>query len=357
MTEYKSKAILKPSLHYKPSHEIMPTPRKKIGLIILGGTVLSEESSGKNAVISKNDIKPWLSNMPEINIMADIEPVFILGEKDKEPNLIHWKKMGEIIADKIDEFDGFVVTHHVHSLLQASCALSFMLQNLSKPVVFTGSQIPLTISKVKTSKKILKKYKGLGIKANLINALQIAIQGPSEVSIMFGNKLVRANQAHITKSLSLNLFNAPSKATLATIDFGIKISESARQENKGTFKLEALFNDNVSVANFYTDQNAEFLKWVFSKKPSGVIIQSHDIDSTIELLNKSFPKYSNIPILIHTESHLSPNTTKQITVISNMTFEATVMKFKWALGQTKDKKQIAKLMKENAALEIIEEGE
>ena len=318
---------------------------------------MSEESSDKNAVITKNDIKPWLSRMPEINIMADIEPVFILGEKDKEPNLNHWIKTGKIIAGKIDEFDGFVVTHHVHSLLQASCALSFMLQNLPKPVVFTGSQIPLTISKAKTSKKILKKYKGLGIKANLINALQIAIQGPSEVSIMFGNKLVRANQAHITKSLSLNLFNAPTRAVLATIDFGIKISESARPERKGTFKFRALFDDNVALANFYADQNIEFLKWVLEKKPSGVIIQSHDLDTTAGLLKKSFSGGFTIPILVHTESQLSSNTAERFTVINNMTFEATVMKFKWALGQTNDKKQIDKLMKENIALEIIEEGE
>ncbi|MBU1075281.1 asparaginase, partial [Patescibacteria group bacterium] len=307
--------------------------------------------------ITKNDIKPWLSRMPEINIMADIEPVFILGEKDKEPGLNHWIKMGKIIADKMDEYDGFVVTHHVHSLLQASCALSFMLGNLSKPVVFTGSQIPLTLSKTKTTRKILKKYKGLGIKANLINALQIAIQGPSEVSIMFGNKLVRANQAHVTKSLSLNLFNAPTRAVLATIDFGIKISESARQIKRGAFKFKGLFDDNVSLANFYADQNIEFLKWVLEKKPSGVIIQSHDLDTTAELLKKSLPKNLSTPILIHTDTPFSDNDNSYFQIISNMTFEATLLKLKWVLGQTKNRKQIANLMRENVALELFEEGE
>ena len=95
----------------------MLSSRKKIALIILGGTVLSEENSDKSAVVTKNDIKPWLSKMPEINIMADIEPIFILGEKDREPNLNNWLEAGNIIASKMDEFDGFVITHHVHSLL------------------------------------------------------------------------------------------------------------------------------------------------------------------------------------------------------------------------------------------------
>ncbi|MFA6525762.1 MAG: asparaginase [Patescibacteria group bacterium] len=332
----------------------MPTPRKKIGLIILGGTVLSEESSDKNAVIVKNDIKPWLAKMPEINIMADIEPIFILGEKDNEPDLNHWIKLGKIIAGRLNEFDGFVVTHHVHSLLPGACALSFMLQNLSRPVVFTGSQIPLMLSKKNINKKILKKYKGLGIKANLINALQIAIQGPSEVSIMFGNKLVRANQAHITKNLSLNLFDAPAKAVLATIDFGIKISEHNQTEKKDALILNANFDDNVSVVDFNSEQNVDYLKWVLEKKPSGIIIQTHNPESALELLDKLIPDSYDMPILIYTDIPYANSGNASYILIDRMTFEATLMKLKWALGQTKNRKKIAVLMKENIASELLE---
>ncbi|MFA6271999.1 MAG: asparaginase domain-containing protein [Patescibacteria group bacterium] len=332
----------------------MPTPRKKIGLIILGGTVLSEEKTDKNAVTVKGDIKPWLAKMPEINIMAEIEPIFILGEKDNEPDLSHWTKLGKIIADRIDEFDGFVVTHHVHSLLAAACALSFMLLNVSKPVVFTGSQIPYMLAKKKTDKKILKKYKGLGIKANLINALQIAIQGPAEVSIMFGNKLVRANQAHITKSLSLNLFDAPLKAVLATIDFGIKISEHAHTGDKDALKFSANFDDNVSVVDFNSEQNADYLKWVLEKKPNGIIIQTHNPESALALLDNLIPVSYDMPILIHTDIPYSHSASASYIFIDNMTFEATVMKLKWALGQTNNRKKIAVLMKENIASELLE---
>lgn len=331
----------------------MPTPRKKIGLIILGGTVLSEEKTDKNAVTTKSDIKPWLAKMPEINIMAEIEPIFILGEKDNEPDLNHWIRLGKIIADRIDEFDGFVVTHHVHSLLQSACALSFMLQNIQKPVVFTGSQIPYMLAKKKTDKKILKKYKGLGIKANLINSLQIAIQGPAEVSIMFGNKLVRANQAHITKSLSLNLFDAPLKSVLATIDFGIKISEHTHAGSKEDLVLSNNFDDNVSVVNFNSEQNADYLKWVLEKKPSGIIVQTHNPESALELIDNLIPASYDLPIVVHTDI---PYTTANATyiVVDNMTFEATVMKLKWALGQTTNVKKVASLMKENIASELFE---
>jgi L-asparaginase len=280
-----------------------------------------------------------------------------LGEKDSEPDINHWIKLGKTIFKRMDEFDGFVVTHHVHSLLQSACALSYMLQNVTKPVVFTGSQIPFTLAGKKMSKKIMKKYKGLGIKANLINALQIAIQGPADVSVMFGNKLVRANQAHITKSLSMNLFDAPLKAVLATIDFGIKISEHARSNAKDSPVCNTDFDDNVSVVDFNSEQNEDYLKWVLEKKPSGIIILTHNPESALELLKKLIPASYDMPIVVYTDVPFSDKNNSEFIFIENMTFEATLMKLKWALGQTKDRKEIDLLMKKDIASELLEEEE
>jgi len=334
----------------------MSHTRKKIALLILGGTVLTEEDPAKNAVVLEKDVKSWLRKIPEIKIMADIEPIFILGEKDKEPKLDHWTKTAKLIADRIKTHDGFVITHHAYSLLYAACAFSFMLQGVNKPVVFTGSQIPLFSAQELTDQETFKKYKGLGIKANLINAIQVAIQGPREVTIMFGNKLVQANQARQMKSLSLNLFDAPPKAVLGMIDFGIKISDFyPKQKVKTPFVFKTKFDRQIAVLRLYPEANQNLFKGILQKKPSAILVQCDDRELSLSQLKKILKPKNTIPIVIHTAFPFPQNEATSLFMVSNMTFETTLIKFMWILGQTKDKKRIGKLLKTNLANEIIEE--
>ncbi|PIY96624.1 MAG: hypothetical protein COY66_03770 [Candidatus Kerfeldbacteria bacterium CG_4_10_14_0_8_um_filter_42_10] len=333
----------------------MSTPRKKIALIILGGTVLIEDSPEKNAVITGRDVTPWLNKIPEVNIIAEVEPFFILGEKETEVNIDHWIKAGKIVANHIREFDGFIVAHHTSSLLYGACAFSFMLQNLPKPVVFTGSQIPVNLGQ-EANKKLFKKYKGLGIKANLINAIQVASHGPAEVSIIFGNKLVRANQAIKEKGLNINLFDAPAPAVLGNIDFGIKIEDQNIKKARVPFAFKPDFEKKVSVVSLYQEESSDLLEWVTNKKPKGLVIQMQQSSLSQSQIKKITELQKSIALVVHTTNPFIKKERPNLLIVDYMTPEATLMKFMWALGRTKNMKEIKKILEQGIAKEIGEEA-
>lgn len=331
----------------------MSKSRKNIALIILGGTILTEEESDQNAIVEEKDVSGWLKRIPEVNIIADIEPFFVLGEKDTEVNLDHWIKAGKIVAENMKNFDGFVITHHASTLLNGACAFSFMLQNPTKPIIFTGSQIPYSLA-LKANKKLFKKYKGLGIKANLINAVQMAIQGPAEVGIIFGNKLVRATQAIKENSLSSNLFDSNPKGILGTIDFGIKLNEQNYRQSKGLFSFAPDFVKNVSVVSMYPEENYELLEWTISKHPNGILIQSQNIELSKKLLNRIKDAQKEIPVVLHSHSPFIENDSSLL-IVNNLTPEAALLKFMWALGQTKKANEIKTILEKNIANEILDQ--
>ncbi|MBQ6621994.1 MAG: asparaginase [Mogibacterium sp.] len=114
-----------------------------------------------------------------------------------------WNRIAREIAERYDRYDGFVVLHGTDTMAYTASALSFMLEGLDKPVVFTGSQIPL--SELRSDAK-----------DNLITSLMIAGQGiANEVSLYFGNQLLRGNRATKSSADGLIAFTSPNYPVLA----------------------------------------------------------------------------------------------------------------------------------------------
>ena len=82
--------------------------------------------------------KDWLKSMPELGIIADVEPVFVFDQNSVDITPAVWIKLAQEIHQRMDQATGFVVLHSVDNLLYTAAALSFMLQNLTKPIIFTG---------------------------------------------------------------------------------------------------------------------------------------------------------------------------------------------------------------------------
>ena len=115
-----------------------------------------------------------------------------------------WNMMGEAIASRYDDYDGFVILHGTDTMAYTASALSLMLESLGKPVILTGSQIPLC------------QLRSDG-KDNLITSLLIAADGVvPEVCLYFGNKLLRGNRAYKSSADRLIAFTSPNYPSLAT---------------------------------------------------------------------------------------------------------------------------------------------
>lgn len=295
--------------------------------------------------LQKDKLNEWLAQMPEVSIIAEIEPVFVFGKSSVNITPEIWIKLAQEIRQRIDKFAGFVVIHGVGNVLFTSTALSFLLQNLTRPVIFTGSQFA-SVSE--------QDPRRTGIRANLINAIQVATFDLTEVCLMLGNKLLRANQSEMITEESLNIFSAPANGVLGRIDFSIRIFEKVVRRNKGKIKSFDELSSKVEIVHLEPMLDLKTLaKRVADKE--GIIVNSGDYHRLPEDLIFLFEKITrDVPVVIWSKNIkaeiIGP---KNILIVNNMTWPATVIKFMWVLTQSKSVKKTKELMAHDVAGEII----
>ena len=140
----------------------------------------------------------------------------IIDSSNTSPEL--WIKMAETIGSNYDEFDGFVILHGTDTMAYSASALSFMLRNLEKPVIFTGSQLPIGLLRTDG-------------KENLITAIEIAAAQANgqpvvpEVCIYFENKLMRGNRTTKLSAEHFNAFDSPNFVPLAEAGVHIRYNK------------------------------------------------------------------------------------------------------------------------------------
>ena len=194
--------------------------RSSILLIYTGGTI-GMKADGVDGVLRPFDFSQILSEVPELGKFAckiDYE-VFspLIDSSDVEPGM--WQRLASIIFERYDEYDGFVILHGTDTMAYSASALSFMLENLSKPVIFTGSQLPVGAPRTDG-------------KENLVSAVEIAsAKNPEgkarvpEVAIYFGSKLLRGNRSTKVNSESFEAFDSPNMEPLAQAGINIRYND------------------------------------------------------------------------------------------------------------------------------------
>lgn len=128
---------------------------------------------------------------------------------------VDWQRIGRDIAGRYQDYDGFVVLHGTDTMAYTAAALSFMLQGLRKPVILTGSQIPLSEARSDALQ-------------NIVTSLQLAASGAfSEVALYFNQRLLRGNRATKVSTQRFHAFDSPNYPWLAEAGIGIRINEAA----------------------------------------------------------------------------------------------------------------------------------
>jgi L-asparaginase len=182
---------------------------KSILLIYTGGTIgmVADTHTGG---LSPFDFEHLLDQVPELqrlDIHLDCS-AFDPPVDSSDMNQGHWLEIAQTIVENYGKYDGFVVLHGTDTMAYSASAVSFMLRNLAKPVIFTGSQLPVGVLRTDG-------------KENLITAIHLAAlekQGDpyvQEVAIYFGSSLFRANRTHKYSAEDFNAFHSPNLAPLA----------------------------------------------------------------------------------------------------------------------------------------------
>ena len=217
-------------------------------LIYTGGTIGMIENPETGALEAFN-FDQLIENVPELkrfNYCIDsYQFTPPIDSSDMEPSL--WSKLVSIIYENYNKYDGFVILHGTDTMAFTASALSFMLEDLSKPVILTGSQLP--IGKLRTDGK-----------ENLITAIEIAAakhpDGTAivpEVCIFFENHLLRGNRTTKINAENFNAFRSYNYPTLATAGIHIKYEYDRIHKPDPTLPLKPyyLYDTNVIVLTLF----------------------------------------------------------------------------------------------------------
>lgn len=192
--------------------------RPAILLIYTGGTIGMVKDFETGALKAFN-FDQLLVRIPELQLLDCTISTYSFEEPidSSDMNPTHWVKMAEVIEEHYHAYDGFVVLHGSDTMSYSASALSFMMQNLHKPVILTGSQLP--IGDLRTDAK-----------ENLITAIQLASltenQSPviKEVGLYFEYKLYRGNRTSKVSAEHFNAFTSPNISHLAESGVHLKVN-------------------------------------------------------------------------------------------------------------------------------------
>lgn len=183
---------------------------KHILVILTGGTITMVRNHDSGA-LRPADVDTFKAFVPELfagNVDVDMLPFTpLIDSSDIRPD--NWAKMANTVADNYDRYDGFVILHGTDTMSYSASALSFMIEHLGKPIVFTGSQLPVGVLRSDA-------------KENLLTAIEIAAaEDPSgrpmvpEVTIFFEDSLFRANRTTKKNAEHFEAFDSYNYPSLA----------------------------------------------------------------------------------------------------------------------------------------------
>ena len=275
--------------------------------------------------------------------------------------LTQWNQMGRTIWDHYEEYDGFVILHGTDTMAYSASALSFMLENLDKPVVFTGSQIPLCMLRSDA-------------RDNLVSSMLIAGGGVvREVCLYFGARLIRGNRAVKASADGLIAFESPNYPHLADAGIDIHYHKSSlyHPEIIGPFRLQEFSPSSIGVIKVFPGIQFSLFAPIVTEKLNGLVLETFGAgnipDYGSDLLPMIQRAFENGTIVVVCSQcaqgtvHLGAyETSSQLVAAgavsgSNMTTEAAIAKlyYLFSLGLSRD--DIKEMMERDLRGEMREE--
>lgn len=231
----------------------------KILIIYTGGTIGMAMDYDSQSLIPF-DFDNLIKKLPELSLIdCDINYYSFenpIDSADMKPEI--WIRIGEILEEKYDLYDGFVILHGTDTMAYTASALSFMIENLDKPIIFTGSQLPIGELRTDAKENLITTV----LLASLMQDNEPIIQ---EVCIYFEYKLFRANRATKVNAENFDAFDSPNFPSLGIsgVHLDVKKNLLFHYPINGPFMVNKQLNPSVGVLKIFPGITKDFVKNIF----------------------------------------------------------------------------------------------
>lgn len=327
---------------------------KRILLIQTGGTIAMDTDESNQPGPGK-----WpdiiYREIPELSQIAEIEMERLFFEDSSDVNREHWAQLIRFIEQQYDRYDGFVILHGTDTMAYTASALSFGLQHPGKPVILTGSQVPM--SSIRSDAR-----------RNLVNSVEMATFPLNEVTICFNDFVYRGNRTTKMSIGDFDAFASPNFPPLAEIGLNIKFNIQNKIPNR-LFSTSTEFNDRIFLLKPFPNLNPFFLNQLDLTALKVMVVEAFGsgnfpikdgrsllpffekcIDEGLIVVITSQAAYDAVDL----SKYESGQKAMKPGAISakDMTTEAALTKMMYLLGNYNDKEQIKTLFQQNIAGEI-----
>ncbi len=334
----------------------MSERKSKVCLIFTGGTIAMDIASNDHVLAPTDKPPDILKQVPELSEIVNIDAVFVCNIDSSNMTPKEWVRIAQAIYERWDDFDGFVVTHGTDTMAYTASALSFLLQGIDKPIVLTGSQVPLSSHPISAS----------DARNNLINAFLVAAhENVTEVCIVFASKILRGNRATKINEFEFEAFTSFNLAPLGRIGLGIKMNDHCIHRQKPSIRFAPNLNEHVMLLKAFPGIQGDVVSTVLLERDyEGIVLEAFGAGNLpLSLVDPvASAVRAGVAVVICTQCQVGAvelfyETSKKFLDVGaisalDMTPEATYTKLMWALAQTKDLKEIKYLMQKNLAGEI-----
>jgi L-asparaginase len=334
--------------------------KKHIYVAYTGGTIGMRPSS-QGFIPAAGFLSETLAKMPEFH--RSEMPDFTIQEYDKlidssDMSPSDWQKIANDIHRNYQQYDGFIILHGTDTMAYTASALSFMLEDLGKPVIVTGSQIPL--AQLRSDGQV-----------NLLNALYIAANYPiAEVTLFFNNQLFRGNRSRKLDADGFNAFDSPNFPALLKAGINIEVNKKLLGiDTNKHLHVSQIESQPIGIVTLYPGISTDVIKHTLQQPVKALILLSFGVGNAPQnkslLKQLSFADQQGIIVLnctqcvrgkVNMNGYANGHVLREVGVVSgqDMTPEAALAKLHYLLSKNMPARHIKRQLIANLRGELTE---
>ena len=344
-----------------------------VSFITTGGTIVSRVDYKTGGVAPLEKPEELLTNVPELKNIINIKNVSSPFRKASEDfSYKEWQKLAELTAKELNKSKGVIITHGTDTMHFTSAALSFMLKNLSKPVILVGSQ---RSSDRGSSDAAMNLVCAAYASVSEIAEVGICMHGSTDDQYCNFTRGTKARKMHSTRRDAFRSINEPPLAKIhpnGKIDI---VNKNYKKRNNGKVVADTKFEPKIALLKTYPGSEPEIMDFLIKKGYKGFVVEGTGmghvptgaVRSWIPSIKKAISK--GIPVVVATQTlygRVNTNVYDNLRILfheagaipaEDMTPETAYVKLGWVLGHTKKLEKVREMMLTNIAGEITERTE